>query len=279
MPKILLVDNGSKRVDATLTLRTLALKLQGRIKRQIEPVSLLHSDTIPPTEFHDRPAQTLAPYLRSQLEAGHRAFLILPMFFGLSRALSRFVPDTVAALSEEFGSFELDMAQPLCPLPQGEPRLVEILSDNLAHCRAQALHPPEHVFLVDHGSPLPQVTAVRNWLAQGLSQRIGSWAGLTEAAMERRAGPDYDFNGPLLAQALETYASAHPNASVLIAMQFLAAGRHAGGDGDIVHICRDMQQRHPGFCIRLSPLMNAHPLLVDILEDRLRDCLSACLSK
>ncbi|EIC22505.1 sirohydrochlorin chelatase [Thiorhodovibrio frisius] len=269
MTQILLVDNGSKRPHATISLRALAARLQERCGQRVMPVSLLHSDSVPPAALHGHPAITLVPHLRAQLEVGHRDFLVVPLFFGQSRALSRFIPDTITALSAEFGAFTLSTADPLCPLPQGEPRLVSILEDNLTWCRRWAERPPQQVFLVDHGSPAPEVTAVRNWLAGPLGERISDWAGLTEAAMERRSGSEYDFNGPLLADALDAYASAHPQASVAVAMQFLAAGRHAGPDGDVVAICRDIEQRHQGFSICLSPLMGGHSLLVDILHDRL----------
>ncbi|WP_328985696.1 sirohydrochlorin chelatase [Thiorhodovibrio winogradskyi] len=269
MPNILLVDNGSKRADATLSLRELATRLQARAADPVEPVSLLHSDAIPPHQLNDQPARTLAPYLRRQLESGQRDFLIVPLFFGASRALTSFIPETAAALRRDFDDFRLRIAPPLCPLPRGEPRLVEILVDNLAQCRLQASRSPEHVFLVDHGSPIARVTAVRNWLAKQLVRRLGDRVGLTEAAMERRPGREYDFNGPLLSDALATHARAHPRARVAVAMQFLAAGRHAGPDGDVVTICRDIEARHPGFSISLSPLMSTHPLLIDILIDRM----------
>ncbi|MBK1647941.1 sirohydrochlorin chelatase [Rhabdochromatium marinum] len=269
MSQILLVDNGSKRAEANLSLRALAARLQTHTQAPVNPVSLLHADAIDAAALNGQPAQIFAPYLRRQLANGQRDFLVVPLFFGQSRALTHFIPDTAAALRKEFGAFRLRLAPPLCPLPQGEPRLVEILVDHLQICRSQAQQPPEHVFLVDHGSPLPQVTAVRHWLAQQLAERIHDWADFTEAAMERRPGQEYDFNGPLLADALESHACVHPKASIAIAMQFLAAGRHAGPDGDIVNICRDIQQRHPDFHISLSPLMGGHPRLLDILRDRL----------
>lgn len=274
MARILLVDNGSKRADATRSLHALAARLQARCGCLIEPVSLLHSDSLPAAAFNGREPRTLAPYLQGALHEGAREFLILPLFFGQSRALSGHVPQIVERLRAEFGPFDLDIAEPLCPLPQGEARLVNMLEDCLASSRAQAEVPPSHVILVDHGSPDARVTAVRNWLARELAERIRAWAGLSEAAMERRAGPDYDFNGPLLADALHTYACAHPEGSVLLAMQFLAAGRHAGPDGDVARICQEIQQRHPGFRIGLSALLGTHPLLVDILHDRLRAALA-----
>lgn len=266
MPQILLVDNGSKRPGATRSLRALAERLAARLHQPVAPVSLLHADGIAPALLGGRPAQILAPYLRDQLRLGEGDFTLLPLFFGQSRALTRFIPETVAALQHEYGVFSLRVAEPLCPLPQGEPRLAEILHDHLS-TSCQPI-PPEQIILVDHGSPIPRVTAVRNWLAQALSQRISDIP-ISEAAMERRAGPEYDFNGPLLSEALEQQARAKPNIRIALAMQFLSAGRHAGEDGDVARICQAVAQRHPGVRITRAPLMGTHPLLVEVLAERL----------
>jgi hypothetical protein len=252
---------------------------------------LLHADSIPAAELGGQPAHTLAPYLRQRLASGERDFFLLPLFFGQSRALTSYIPDTAAALRADFGDFQVRTAAPLCPLPQGEPRLVDILADNLAQCSqhksgqesgkgsgqrsGQTERPVQHVFLVDHGSPIRPVTAVRNWLAGELARRLDPSIGLTEAAMERRSGKEYEFNGPLLAEALAAHASAHPQVKVAVAMQFLAPGRHAGPDGDLVDICRDIEQRHPGFSITLSPLLGGHPLLIEILADRLATLIAS----
>lgn len=269
MPHILLVDNGSQRPEATLSLRALAKRLEDHLHQPVAPVSLLHSDGVAPGFIGGRPAQILSPYLQHQLLAGERDFVLLPLFFGQSRALTHGIPDTVTRLQHAHGAFKLRMAAPLCPLPQGEPRLVEILLDHLDACRRQAPRPPEHVVVVDHGSPSPRVSAVRHWLAQALSQRLAGRILVSEAAMERRPGSEYDFNGPLLSEALETIAAAQPNTSIALAMQFLSAGRHAGSDGDVAQICQAVEQRYPTLGITRSPLMGAHPQLVDILADRL----------
>lgn len=274
MPQIVLIDNGSKRADATLSLRSLASRLEARVQAPVAPVSLLHSDAIAPEALDGRPAETFKPYLRRALQQGVREFLLIPLFFGPSRALTSFVPETAEALRAEFGDFSLRLAPELCPLPNGEPRLAEILFANLEACRAALGAHPDQVILVDHGSPIPQVTAVRHWLAGRLAERLSTHLSetlaVTEAAMERRPGKDYDFNGPLLSDALASIAHAKPSGSVAIAMQFLAAGRHAGPGGDVATICREAEERHPGLRIAISPLMGSHPLLIDILSDRLR---------
>lgn len=86
--------------------------------------------------------------------------------------------------------------------------------------------------------------------------------------MERREGPEYDFNGPLLKDSLEGLA-ADGHKSAIVIMQFLLPGRHAGPGGDVVDICQQVMEQHPGFDVRITPLISEHPAFVDLLADRL----------
>jgi hypothetical protein len=90
--------------------------------------------------------------------------------------------------------------------------------------------------------------------------------------MERREGVAYDFCEPLLARLLR---SAEWNAGeVIIAMQFLLPGRHAGPEGDVAQICREAEAVSGGALrTTLSPLVGEHPLLVDILAERWKAAL------
>jgi sirohydrochlorin ferrochelatase len=60
---------------------------------------------------------------------------------------------------------------------------------------------------------------------------------------------------------------------VVLAMLFLSPGRHAGVGGDISGICADVQQQATGLRITPTPLVGEHPLLIDILHDRLQEVL------
>ena len=268
MPRLLLIDNGSSRPDSTLTLRRLAAALAERLDQPVHPVSLQHADKVPERALGGRPADTLEPFLRRALAEGERDFLALPLFFGPSRALSRFIPDTAAAFEPEFGPLRVRVAPELCPLPSGEPRLAGILADHVAATAGAAGVPTRRVVLVDHGSPMPQVTAVRRWLAGRLRERLGDDVLLEEAVMERRPGPDYDFNGDLLETVLDRLAESDPAGPVILVMLFLAPGRHAGAGGDIARITAAVEQAHPGFRVHTTPLVGAHPALIDILADR-----------
>jgi sirohydrochlorin ferrochelatase len=270
---ILLVDNGSSRAQSTLSLRRLAAALGERLGRKVQPVSLMHANRVPAEELGGRPADTFEPFLRREAAAGRRDLLVLPLFFGPSRALSELVPEKVAAVSRASGPVRLQMADVLCPLPGGEPRLSGILHDNLRRRAAGPGLACQRVVLVDHGSPIPQVTAVRSWLAGDLAGRLGPGVRLLEAVMERRTGAEYDFNGDLLEDLLHGLAAEDSRGPVLLAMLFLFAGRHAGPGGDVEQICRSVEREHPGFRVHQSPLISDHPAIIDILESRYRSAV------
>lgn len=279
MRTILLLDNGSRRADSTLNLRRLAAQLAARIGEPVHPVSLLHADQIPAARLDGRPADILAPKLRHLLIEGARDLVLAPLFFGPSRALSVFVPETAAALSDEFGAFQLRIAPELCPLPAGEPRLVDILIDQIRQTGVSFGLTPTRVVLVDHGSPIRSVTAVRCWLGEQLRQRLGQEMRIDEAAMERRAGVEYDFNGELLEDRLRRLADADPITPIVLAMLFLSAGRHAGPGGDIDAIRARIEADYPGLRIHPSPLVGSHPGLIEILASRLAEMAQVMVSR
>jgi len=267
-PTILLVDNGSTRPAATLSLRRIAEDLAGRIGRQVHPVSLQHADRVPADELEGAGASVLASFLRTQLETGQRDFIVLPLFFGRSRALTSFIPQQQAELTQALGAFRLVQADVLSPLPDGDSRLADILADHVEQCTGEMPAMPDRVIVVDHGSPIPEVTAAREAVTAALRSRLPASVVLTQAVMERRSGRSYDFNGSLLEQELEDAAKAGDR-RVVLAMMFISPGRHAGPGGDIASICTAAMNTHAGLQVCVSPLVGEHPLLIDILQDRL----------
>ncbi len=262
---VLLVDNGSLEPAATLALRELAQRLGARIGGAVAPVSLLHSSAIAPAALDGQPAEILFPALERRLAAGKNDFLMLPLFFGPSRALTEYLPENIARLQQKFPALRLRVAAPLHA--PGDDRLARILAD---HVHAELAAPGQpRVVVVDHGSPVAAVTEVRNDLAQQLARLLdGRVAAVAPASMERRPGPAFDFCNPLLADLLATPPW---NAGrVVIAMQFLLPGRHAGRDGDVAEICRRARESHPGLHTVMTRLVAEHPLLVEILADRWR---------
>lgn len=264
LPTVMLVDNGSRRADSTLNLRRLAAELSERSGVLVHPVSLQHSDRVPADRLDGVPAEVFAAFVGRTIEQGQRRFVVLPLFFGPSRALTEFIPEQVARLESLHGRIDMRQADVLCPLPAGEPKLVDILLDNVQQANRSA----DRIIVVDHGSPIPQVTAVRHWLAEAMRKRIDPSVAVEEAVMERREGRDYDFNGQLLAQRLDCASG-----DVVVAMLFLSPGRHAGEGGDIAEICADAEASNPGLKVTASALVGEHPLLVDILLQRLESAV------
>ncbi|PVV05915.1 MAG: hypothetical protein B6D77_17310 [gamma proteobacterium symbiont of Ctena orbiculata] len=273
IPQVLLVDNGSIQPRATLNLRHLAAELSQCSGSRVHPVSLQHADRIPNDQLDGNPAQLLESFLSTQLNHGSRDFLIVPLFFGVSRALTSLIPSLVESLQSKHGLFQLHIADVLYPQPQGEPRLVSILKDQIDPLIAGVVQP--RVILVDHGSPLREVAEVRSRIASELRNLLPSETHFLEAVMERREGSEYDFNGERLEQILEREAQLNQHTPIAISLLFLLPGRHAGQGGDIASICRETEQRYPGLKIDITPLVGEHPQLIGILRDRLESGLKA----
>ncbi len=273
-PIVMLVDNGSTRPAATLGLRAIAQRLAARCGRPVYPVSMQHANRVPADRLGGRPAEVLRSFLAAQLDRGQRDFVLLPLFFGRSRALTRFVPQQLDWLNERYGEFRLIQAAPLSPPADGEPRLAQILVDHIGHCATSIGGMPDRVILVDHGSPVPDVTAVREQLARLLPAWLPAGVAVEQAVMERRPGAEYDFNGPLLEQRLGDIRPAVDGGRTILAMLFLLPGRHAGPEGDIEGICRAAEARVPGLQVCISPLVGEHPALIDILKSRLDEALT-----
>ena len=264
-PPTFLVDNGSLEPAATVGLRGLAAQLATRLGRNVEPVSLLHSSGIDPALIGGQPAAILIPELERRLAAGENEFALVPLFFGPSRALTHYLPENLARLQVKYPGLVVRMAPPL--FAAGDDRLARILADQVRASVTATGPGPVRVALVDHGSPVAEVTAVRNELARQLAAQLGSLAtSVGPCSMERRPEPAYDFCDPLLAALLA--APPWSTGRVIVAMQFLLPGRHAGPSGDVAEICRQAEVAHPGLRTTMTGLVGEHPLLIEILADR-----------
>lgn len=272
MPIIMLVDNGSVRAEATIQLRKLAQSLGEQSGHTVHPVSLQHADKIPAEKIDNRPAEIFGPFISAQLEKGERNFIVLPLFFGASKAVSSFIPDQISQLQAQHGDFSVKVADVVYPLPHGDRLLVDILHDHINITAKQFQLSLENIILVDHGSPAPQVTDVRKHLATQLEQSFAPAQAVNQAVMERREGVQYDFNGDLLENVLTQKAS-DGESSALVILLFFLPGRHAGEQGDIVDICESVMTKFPQFKIAISPLVSEHPDLINLLNKRLKELL------
>jgi len=256
-----LVDNGSLEPAATLALRGIARALADRVGEAVVPVSLLHASAVDPAQLDGVPAEIFEPALAERLQDGQTEFLVVPLFFGPSRALTEYLPERVAFWAAQHPALGVRVAAPL--FREDDDRLARILADQVQTV------PGNHrrVALVDHGSPVRAVTAVRDALAAQLQALLGPQRRVAACSMERRPGPAYDCNEPLLENLL---MQPEWGGEVVVALQFLLPGRHAGSDGDIARICQNAEARRAQLRTHLTPLVGAHPALIEILADRWR---------
>lgn len=268
-PLLFLTDNGSLRADAVLNLRSVAENLTSRLGRLVIPASVLHSSKVPPNELGGTAAETVIPALRRRFHAGHRQMKILPFFLGPSRALTEYLPEKIAQLRSDdpdWAQARIEIAPPL--FQPGDNRIARALAERIDSTIARQRLQRPNVVLVDHGSPAPEVTEVRNAIGNQLRLLLGERVGaFSVASMERREGAEYDFNEPLLERVLRQPAYVGPT---VIAQLFLSAGRHAGEGGDIAQICEAVE-RETGrlICHRTAPIGD-HPLIEEILAERAR---------
>ena len=269
-PIVLLVDNGSLRPQATLGLRCLAEGLTRRTALRVQAVSLLHSHKIAADKLNGIPATIVKRRLRECLRAGHREFICLPLFLGPSLAITDYLPQVVDELSGEYPDLKVRIASVLAgedyDIP--DPRIAQMLADQV---RALQPSPTTKVALVDHGTPIIEVTRVRNAVARQLASELDVSAVLP-CSMERREGSAYAFNDPLLEKlgSVDDFAGG----GLILAMFFLLPGRHAGEGGDVAEICEGLIAEGTFEQIQNTPLLGEHPMLLEVLEDRLQETMA-----
>ncbi len=302
-PTLILLDNGSLEPAATLSLRRIAGRLSKELGEKVHPMSLLHSHKIPGEQLDGIPAETFERGIKPRLAAGETNFLIIPLFFGPSAALTEYVPNRVSVLKRDHPELCVRVAPCLVdPTDSNDERMAAILEDNILSALAShhsqvevhgvtdptsalrspisglghptsGLRPPPAIILVDHGSPKREVNAIREHLTGQLRRRLGDRVNhLNPASMERRPEAEYDFNEPLLERAFEQLPS--KEGPVIVSMLFLSPGRHAGPGGDIACICKEARARHPGLNPILTPLVGEHEGLIPILADRARAAIA-----
>ena len=279
MPRILLVDNGSLRPQATLNLRRLAAALSRRTGETVEAASLLHSHKVPAERLEGEKAVTLGPLAERLAAEGETELVVVPFFFGPSQALTRYLPERLAEVQAAHPRLAVRVALPLFDTLHGlDLRLARLLADNVREAMGPAREERDDarrptVVLVDHGSPIPEVAAVRNVLAGQLGALLEDEAGsVTFASMERREGDEYRFNEPLLEDLLADPALA--GREVILAMLFLSPGRHAGEGGDIAEITARAMTAAPGLSVIPSRLVGEHDGILELLSSRVAQGLA-----
>lgn len=251
--RILLVDNGSLQPAATLQLRLLSKEVGRLLRETVHPVSVLHSHKIDPALLEGQPAVIFEKAVQQAKADGINELIVLPLFIGPSLAITEYLPKIFAEANA--GKIKLSIREPLFG-----PELISMLIDNLKS--AGWTKGSGTVYLCDHGAPIREVTHCRDFFAVSLRNQLGlNEDELIACSMERRDGPEYDFNKPLLEDALQ-----QAKGEAVVLMLFLLPGRHAGSDGDVATIAKEHAPK--GLRWKLSPLLGTHPALPALLVQR-----------
>jgi len=240
------------------------------LDRPVQAVSLLHSSGVPADMLGGEPARLLEPALLDYFKAHPSGDVVLvPLFFGPSAALTEYVPERVKAIRAKFPQAGIRLAPPLVNVnDRDDLRMAIILADQVrAAAQVRRWERPPKVVLVDHGSPQRAVTAVRDHLAAQMRYVLGeAIEALIAASMERRADASYDFNDPLLAVALRT--PPFNEGEVVVALQFLSPGRHAGPDGDVAGICASAKNEYASLTTVMTEPIATDARLAALLAER-----------
>ncbi|MEY2750337.1 MAG: hypothetical protein RLZZ550_308, partial [Verrucomicrobiota bacterium] len=161
--RILLVDNGSLRPEATLELRRLSAEVAQLLGQPVYPVSVLHSHKIDAALLAGEPAVIFEQAVQRAKTDGITELIVLPLFIGPSRAITEYLPQVFA--DAQPGAMRLTVRPTLYGEDGAE--LLEILNDQILHTPGDA--DKDTVLLCDHGSPIIEVTRVRDALARDLS--------------------------------------------------------------------------------------------------------------
>jgi sirohydrochlorin ferrochelatase len=252
----------------------------------VVPASARWSDRISSAKLAGKPAATFLPALQNLYDEGYTQFVILPLFFGPSSTVSDFLPKQVAKVIRNGrranGRWKSWCQWGFAPRVGYAGTLVDASRsdfNNIARILARNVHNavkmngianPPAVVLVDHGSPEPAVGQIRNLVRDQLEVVLsGSVRLVVASSMERREGPEYAFNEPLLENVFDMPDLC--SGDVVVVPLFLSAGRHAGEDGDIATILQNVRDRvgdsvriHMGGLVGGAPSM-VPPELVEAL--------------
>jgi sirohydrochlorin ferrochelatase len=264
--KVALIDNGSLEPAAHGNLRSVAAALGRATGTDVEAVSWKHSNRIPVGELGGRPAWALAPWVRKRVSEGEREFLFVPFFVSPQGAIGSLLRRDLEALRASTGGFDYSFTQGLA---EGQ-ALAHIVTSRVREAAAGLEHPA--VVVVAPGGPSPASAYVRDRVAGEVRAALGAEIGpLVAASMESPDGPEFDFNRPLLGEALAQAGLT----DVVIAPLFLSPGRHAGPAGDLARIAREARRNSPRLRCHFAGLVGSHSAAAEFLAGALAEALQA----
>ena len=298
---VALVDNGSLKPRSTLALRSVAAKLQEHFHQRsndlgfdlrVEPVSARWSAKVDPETLGGVPGRLFADLARDVAKEHNNGanvrLVALPYFIGPSKTVTEFL-HKASRIALGKSNLRVAFAPVLVspnPLHQSNDGLSKILASNVLKTAHQNGISQEKlkVVVVDHGSPTRAVCDVRNLLGIQVKRILaaeGVAAIVVAASMERREGEKYAFAEPLLERVLAENIQGCGEGDVIVAMAFLSPGRHAGPGGDVDEIIEQAVRRanDSGRSLQVTKtgLLGAHPDIVEVLSQKLRDVLPQVL--
>jgi len=273
--KIVLIDNGSLAPASVLRLRAIAERLSDKIGERVDPVSMAHSDKIEAEALGGERALLWKDYLEKARTSAPIDFVVLPLFFGPSRAVVRTLPAQFEAGIEAGDSSRLRVAETLVRhLDPNDDAIAKIASELIIQkLNTLAEGDVLPLVLVDHGSPNPKVGECRGLVAEQLTQILGERVeSVSASSMERRIGESYDFNEPLLEKLLDRGLDTEAN-TLCLSLMFLSPGRHAGEGGDIANIVGESRWVKDGKSVIQTDLIGQSDALIDLLVERYRSVI------
>eukprot|EP01147_Barroeca_monosierra_P003712 gene3712-6256_t len=292
-PICLLMDIGSLSSRSASSLRCIAERFAFTCRWRAEqcapnivvPTSLAFTNLIPSTELLGYPAETTFHAFTRLLVAGHRHFVLLPLFLAPSTSIKKAEAQLQQlACTMTNDHVVISVAHHLAGTHCSkfgfleDFRIAHGLANNVrAVIEQHQVNIQPHVVVVDHGSPTRAVTYIRNLLTTQVSKLLsGSVKSVHAASMERRPGPAYDFNEPLLENVVEKIQWSFGD-TIIIALAFISPGRHAGPGGDIESIVKNIKSRYPRLDIYITNVLGSNFFLLDALVERYLDCIPNCV--
>ena len=265
--KYFLVDNGSRSPESIIYMRNVAIELEKITGFSVTPSGIMHSHKVDASKLQGQPGMSLEAFFLSKEAEVSKKLSFVPMFIGPSLAITDWLPEKLTEWSQNGNERNFSIAD--CIYKKKDDRIAKALTEFVVDLIPQFSPVKPFLILVDHGTPLLEVNLVREEIGYVLEKKLANQiSGFSTACMERREGTQYDFNDPLLETLLDDI-KASGGSSVIIAQLFLAPGRHAGPNGDIVQICTPFFNK--GMKIKTTPTLGNHPLILEILAERLEE--------
>lgn len=274
-PICVLFDNGSLRPESILSLRRTARALEEKIGVEVKPASWRYSDRVDPKLLDGERAELLLPVVRARLANDEAArVVLLPLFFGPVDLFRKELPGTLETWRTTYPRTSVQLADCLVKTDEPDTRVAGALASAVERVMAKNGLAAPLVVLVDHGSPTRAVTAVRDHLGRQLATLLRDQAAtVAVASMERRPEAEYSFNEPLLADILRR--APFDRGDVVVALQFLSPGRHAGTGGDIDSLCAAARRENEGLRTHITDTLAGSPQVLEVLADRYRWSVAA----